>query len=161
MHSHSMHHVSDFPKKTQFVSQDFKGLRCRKRIMENMEKWRNAFLLLYISVMQLVFEAPCLLVHVELCATRMSVVPCSGLEILQQNHAKIFHHLPSLLQYGLPFVRSAKEVPWVCHHSRTHKLTVSKRCHGNDMKCMDIMSCEPTRFRKLMICNRLHVQPHH
>lgn len=64
---------------------------------------KNTFLL--ISVMQLVFEAPCLLVDVELYAPNMSVVPCSGLEILQQNHAKIFppscnmdYHLFTLLR---------------------------------------------------------------
>lgn len=85
MHSHSMHHVSDF-QKTQFVSQDFKGLRCRKK-----DHGKNGKILFYyISAMQLVFEAPCLLVNVELCATKM----CGHVPALKYFN-KTMQNLPS------------------------------------------------------------------
>lgn len=152
------HHVSDFQKKTSSICfARFQGVKVSKK--DHGKKWKNAVLHVcraagFWSTMSF-----------GQCRIMCYQNECGSMFRPWNTSTKPCKHLPSS---SIPpaiwttiFIRSAKEVPWVCHHSRTHKLTVSKRCHGNDMKCMDIMSCEPTRFRKLMVCSRLHVQPHH
>ena len=155
IHSHCMHHhVSDFKKKTFNLFARFQGVKVSKK--DPGKHGKHTFLLHFCyaaGFWSTMSFGPCRII----CPQH----ECGSMFRPWNTSTKPCKNLPSLLQYGLPFVHSAKEVPWVCHHSKTHKLTVSKRCHGNDMKCMDIMSCEPTRFRKLMVCSRLHVQPHH